>query len=251
MAEDQDEQSPWTRGGFIGAAVVVAVVVVLGIVLAVTAVTGRDDAQATPAPTPGASASEGVAAPAPSSPPPDDDGSVCGLDGEQLDGTLATAPDAEWQYQGTTAYPTSSTYGPGRTSEEGVRSCFQRSPAGALLMAANSLTQGSDPATAPGWVQYAIADGDNRAQLVNDIVAPSGATDSRIELLGFRLLAYDGDTARIDLAARTAADGATVTVSGVYELVWQSGDWKINSDVAEPLNVAMIPDLAGYISWRA
>lgn len=249
MAEEQDEQSPWTRGGFIGAAVVVAVVAVLGIVLAITTTTGPDEEQA--APTPTTTASEPVTAPEASAPPSQGDGSVCGLDGEQLTGTLPTAPAAEWQYQGTTAYPTSSTFGPGETSADGVRSCFQRSPEGAVLMAANAFVQGSDPATAGPWGEYAIADGENRAQLVSDLGNTSGGADSRIDLVGFRLLAYDGDTARVDLAARTTVGGDTVTVSGVYELVWGDGDWKINSDVDEPLDIAAIPDPAGYISWAA
>ena len=71
-----------------------------------------------------------------------------------------------------------------------------------------------------------------------------------MSIVGFRLLHYDGETARVDLAARASSQGQTVTVSGVYELIWQDGDWKISADVAEPLNVATIPDLAGYIPWE-
>lgn len=66
---------------------------------------------------------------------------------------------------------------------------------------------------------------------------------------GFRILAYDGSSARVDVGSRGSVQGQTVTVSGVYELVWQDGDWKLSTDVPEPLNVAAIPDLTGYIAW--
>jgi hypothetical protein len=31
--------------------------------------------------------------------------------------------------------------------------------------------------------------------------------------------------------------------------VWQNGDWKISTDVAQPLNIAAIPNASGYVSW--
>lgn len=251
MTEDQDDQSPWTRGGFIGAAVIIAVIVILGIILAVTLTMRSLAEQERPDPTPVASDGATITSPEPSTPPAAAGGSVCGLEGEELEGSLATAPDAEWQYQGTTAYPTSATFGPGETSDDGARFCFQRSPAGALFMAANAFTQGSDPELAAEWVDYAVAEGGNRTDLVANMGSASGDANSRTDLIGFRLLAYDGDSARVDLAVRGTFDGTTVTVSGVYELVWQGGDWKISSDVAEPLNVAAIPDAAGYIAWGA
>jgi hypothetical protein len=36
----------------------------------------------------------------------------------------------------------------------------------------------------------------------------------------------------------------------VYLLAWEAGDWKLSvTDPNAPINVANIPDLAGYISW--
>ncbi|WP_454044647.1 hypothetical protein [Cellulosimicrobium sp. Marseille-Q8652] len=245
MATDDNEQNPFTRPGFIAAAVVVALVVVLGIVIAIVNATRSDD----PAPAP-SSPSPTMSA-APTSEPSDvaDGASVCGLEGVELSGTLSIAPEAEWAYQGTTAYPTSPEYGPRETTADGVRFCFQHSPTGALFMAANALVQGSDPAVSGAWVDYSLADGPYRDELIGQVGDTSGSEGTRMNLAGFRMLAYDGDTARVDLAVRASSGGQNVTLSGVYELVWQDGDWKISADVAQPLNTATVPDLAGYITW--
>ncbi len=246
MATDDNEQNPFTRPGFIAAAVVVAIVVVLGIVIAIVNATRSDDPDPTePSPTsPTTSA-------APTSEPSDVAGgaSVCGLEGEELAGTLSTAPAADWAYQGTTAYPTSPEFGPGETSADGVRFCFQHSPTGALFMAANALVQGSDLAVSQAWIEYGLADGPYREELIGQVGDTSGSQGTRMSLAGFRMLAYDGDTARVDLAVRASSEGQNLTLSGVYELVWQDGDWKISADVAQPLNTATVPDLAGYITW--
>ena len=246
MAEDNEEQSPFTRRGFVAATVVVALIVVLGLVIVIVNMT-RDD----PDPAPTSSTSTEPTTAAPTSEPPEAVGgaSVCGLPGEVLEGTLTTAPAAEWEYQGTTAYPTSSEFGPGDTSAGGVRFCFERSPEGALFAAANSLVQGSDPSIAEEWLQYIVAEGPFRDQLLADVGSGTTGEGTRLAIVGFRVLAYDGETARIDLAVRGTSQGQTITLSGVYELVWQEGDWKISADVAQPLNMATIPDTAGYIAW--
>jgi hypothetical protein len=49
-------------------------------------------------------------------------GSVCGLEGEKLSGTVTTAPAAEWKFQDVYAYPTSTTFGPGETAARATRS---------------------------------------------------------------------------------------------------------------------------------
>lgn len=247
MSTDDTEPSPWTRPPFITAAIVVAAIVMLGTVLGVRALT-------TDSPEPAAAPTTALASSAHSPTPttlPTDQPSICGLTEHETSGTVTIAPETEWAYQGTTAYPTSEEFGPGDIDSTGARRCFQRSPEGALLMAANAVVQGSDPTTASAWAQSVLADGRFHDQLVTELGTPSTTTNSRVSIVGFRVLAYDGDTARIDVAIRGTFDASTVIVSGVYDLVWQRGDWMISSDVEEPLNVAMIPDLAGYIAWGA
>jgi len=240
--DDEAPQNPFTRPGFITATVVVAIILILGILVVVRTAGSNDPAAApTGGADPGASVtpdpSEAAAEP-----------SVCGLDGEVLSGSLTSAPDAKWEYQGTVAYPTSTTYGPGETTADGVRYCFQHSPAGALFMAANAITQGSDPAVSAAWADQVLAEGPFRDQLLTDVGAGS-SEGTRLRLAGFRILSYDGETARVDLGVVGSSSGQAVTLSGVYELVWQGGDWKISTDVQAPLDMATIPDLAGYITW--
>ncbi|MEK8229337.1 hypothetical protein NKG05_30680 [Oerskovia sp. M15] len=139
MDTDDNEQNPFTQPGFIAAAVVVALLVVLGIAIAIMSATRSD----VPDPTPEPSSPAPTTSTAPTSEGSDGAGgaSVCGLGGDELTGSPSTAPDAEWAYQGTTAYPTSTKFGPGETNDDGVRYCFQHSPTGAVFAAANAAVQ--------------------------------------------------------------------------------------------------------------
>lgn len=249
MDDDNQSQSPFTRPGFIAAAVVVALIVVLGIVIAIVNVVRDDDADAEPAPGPETTAT------APTTEPPETTASesMCGLEGTELSGAVSTAPDAEWQFQDTTAYPTSPAYGPAEINGEGVRYCFQHSPEGALFAAANAAVQGSDPETVGPWLDYFIAEGPHREAVLSQ---GQGAAEEmagvRVDIGGFRVLSYEGDTARVDIALRGSSQGQTVNLSMVYALEWEDGDWKLTvTDPSTPINVATIPDLTGYIAWGA
>ena len=63
----------------------------------------------------------------------------------------------------------------------------------------------------------------------------------RLQVVGFRVLSYDGENARVDLAVRGSSEGTTVTASAVYKLVWEDGDWKINANVSTPFDFARFP----------
>lgn len=249
MASDETEQNPFSRPGFVLAALVVVLLIVAGVVVGVV-VAGRDDdpndsMEATPAPTstpgtsePSITEAEGV--------------SVCGLEGIELTGNLSTAPEAVWEFQGTTGYPTSSAFGPGETNADGVRYCFQQSPSGALFAAANAVAQGSDPTVQEAFATYFTATGPGRDAAIANAVSGS-ASSGRIEIAGFRLLEYGDGSARVDVAVRATSNGQTIYGSGVYPLTWEDGDWKlVVSDSGEmQYDFAQIPDLAGYISWGA
>ncbi len=242
MSIDSTEQtpSPFTRPGFITAALVVALVVVLGIVLAIVNAGRNPDPTSTTAPeatpTPAASSSSGDAE------------SICGLRGEELDGTVTTSPAADWQYVGTVAYPTSSTAGPGATDlAAGFGYCFQRSPEGALFAAAHALAVGFAPENR-AWLEYVVAPGPFREELLTEGTG-SSSEGIRARIGGFRVLSYDGATARIDLAGEGSTPAGSMTFSVVYELTWHDGDWKIRADTATPFDFSSIPNLAGYVTW--
>lgn len=236
--------SAFTRPGFLVSAVLIALILVLGVIVAIRV--AGDSSSTTPPP-----ASTSPAAPTSPSPTASSDAgaSVCGLPAGPETGGLTTPPAVTWAFQGTIAYPTSPEFGAGKTAAEGYRYCFQRSPAGAVVMAANALAQGSDPEVGDAWAEYVLGSGRYRNQLADEIGAGTGAEGSRLKIAGFRMLAYDGKTARVDLGVQGSSQNQTLTVSGVYELVWQDGDWKISADVEDPLDISTIPDLGGYVPW--
>ena len=247
-SDDENQQSPFAKPGFLISAVIVVLVVVAGVFLGIMNAT-RDEPEsdaATPAPS--------SATPTPTTEPADmpSGGSVCNLAGESLSGTLSTAPETTWEYQDTLAYPTSPEFGPGETNAESVRYCFQQSPEGALFAAANAVAQSSGPGSV-AWINYFLSEKTvGRDELLTDLTPSSGrAPDTRFSIEGFKILAYDGSTARVELAGRAAASGQTTYISIVYDLVWENGDWKLlPQDSPNPLRLAQIPDLAGYVLWR-
>lgn len=245
--DTEQQQSPFSRPGFIISAVVVALIVVLGAVIGIVVAT-RDDPGSAAAPS-----SSPAPTTAPSSEPSEVAGgaSVCGLGDVVLTGSVSTAPAAQWEFQGTTAYPTSPEFGPGESNEQGIRYCFEHSPEGAIFAAANAVVQGSDAATSPDWIAYFLSeDAPDRAQLLSDVAAGTSAS-TRMNVAGFRLLDYAGTSARVDMAVRAVGSGNAVNASAVYDLVWEAGDWKLlPQDPSNPLQMAEIPDTAGYIAWE-
>ncbi|WP_146750806.1 hypothetical protein [Actinomyces sp. Z5] len=186
--------------------------------------------------------------------------SVCGLTGEvTVQARLAKAPDVDyWDYQGTTAYPVSEQYGPGATADTGYRYCFQHSPEGAVFAAANAVAHGdASDSDIVSWMTYFLAEGHSREELLSqDVDDNSGGTGStqgtRTQVSGFKLLSYDGQNAKVDVAVTGSVNGQVVYLSMVYELVWEDGDWKlVVDDPVAPINVATIPSVAGYIAMAA
>lgn len=247
MSSSTSEKSPFTRPSFIAAAMVIALIVVSGVMIGVLNATRKT-------PSPAAPDAQSAIPSTPQVEPSEAHGetSVCGLAGKVLEGRLPTGPTAEWQYQGTTAYPTSSEFGPGATDPAGFRYCFQHSPEGALFAAANALATATDQSLMPTWIEYFASKGANRDDLLSEgnvSKSTSNNEGTRLKLTGFRLLAYNGNTARVDLAVHGSTPNGTVTLSMVYELVWQDGDWKLNTDSENPVNVASIPNISGYVAF--
>lgn len=166
---------------------------------------------------------------------------------------MTAPPEAEWAYQGTTAYPSSEEFGPAAENVDGVRHCFQHSPQGALVAAANALVQAADPLVSSAWAEYFVSSGPNRAALLAEAQAggTANSADARMNIAGFRLLEYTGEGATVDIAVKGSADGAPVVGSFVYALIWDAGDWKLDASSPAPFSFAAIPDLAGYIAWGA
>lgn len=249
MADETEQQNPYMRRGFITAAVIVAVLIIVGGVVIFNGLAKSDDPSTDSTPTPqvsiGAtpSASSAVAGGA----------SVCGLDAVKMTGTLDRAPETTWDYAGTTAFPVSKEFGPGRQIDSGIQTCFSRTPGGAVMAASVGIGYLLNSDTVRPWQEYALASGSIRDELLREppSTADAAASTMRSSVSGFRLLKYDGQSANVDVAVTTTLKGKTTYMSVVMPLVWENGDWRANySEADKEIQPAMLPNIAGYVQWE-
>ena len=249
-SENSNERAWYLRRGFIIAAAVLVVIIIMGIVVIVI---GPPDKGATASPTtpPGANRStENVSPPiqVPTTAPAAT-GSTCGPTTVQLDGTVTTAPAAQWALVGTTYAPQSAAVGPGRTASDGLRECFARTPQGALFAAANLLAMGSEPQLVKEMTRNLTVPGRGRdTDIQQQATARAPATTTRYQLGGFKILAYDGTSSRIDLAVIAP----NLNVSIVYDLRWYGGQWMVvpADDGQAQIPGSQLSDLSGYVLWQ-
>ncbi len=239
--------SPWTQKGFIASAVIVGLLIILGAVLVFTRPSDGDD-RADPKPRPTASSSSSTTSP--TTKPSDD--SACELPaGDQL--VPATAPlDTEWELVGTMAAPTApDTHGPGRVGN-GLRTCFAKTPTGALYAAANFVASASAPELRERAMDELTAVGAGRDRALEEAQEPQADSGSRVQLEGFTFLHYTGEAATVDLAFRASrTDGTSGLAHMPISLVWESGDWKASLPASGEVfpGVGPVPDLTGYTPW--
>lgn len=251
MSEQDDEQRWFTRPAFLASA---AFVILLAAIAGGVTIAGLVKSDREEGPTQSQASTPAAPTDAAPSPTQTSDESICGLEGAVTEPRRMTAaPSVQWAYDRTVAYPTSDDFGPKKSNDEGVRYCYQRSPEGALLAAANGATQATDADRLGAWLDYSLASGPYRDQILAE--APGSADSgpgSRLAIRGFKLLDYTGDTARVDLALEGVGERETVTLSMIYTLVWENGDWKLQVDDPEvPIDVVSLPSLTGYIPWEA
>lgn len=227
----------------IGSAVVVAAIVVLGLVLSLTNIFGGETE-----PTANPSAPSPSTATATATQTAQNEASVCGLEAVELSGTVTTAPTATWALVGTTAAPPIEGQGPGKIDGDGFRSCYARTPTGALVAAANYAAIGSYAPLRARFYDEATVPGPGRDALLKKPITGAGDGGTRVQIAGFRVLRYDGNQADVDIAFRTS-NGAVG--ASVLNLQWSGGDWKIRvaDDGTELSPVVQLPSLSGYTLW--
>lgn len=140
--------------------------------------------------------------------------------------------------------------GPGETTEDGLRTCYQRTPEGALVAAVNYMGAGTDARLVVPMYEYATAKGPGRKALISSAREKDGVGSNRAELVGYRILGYDGETAKVDVALQLET-GQYLSV--VNDMVWEDGDWKVitTDQGAAPTQPSQIADLHGYVLWGA
>jgi hypothetical protein len=236
-AETNEDQNPLTKPKFIISAVVVAIIVALGIILALLP---KGSGNADPAPTAGSTAT------ASAQPSTSAAGSVCGLpDGNQSKPVSAPA-DTIWELVGKIAAPTSpKQYGPGTTAVNGLRSCFAHSPTGALYAGANIVILASSGHN-DLVIQNLTIEGPERDKMLKSS-APAGTTnDTPFQLAGFKLTDYSGDRAVIEYGFKVS-NGTFGSLPVVLQ--WSGGDWKAVPPPSGQPEGKQLADLSGYIPW--
>jgi hypothetical protein len=246
-AADPIGDNPWLRPGFLASCCVVAVILSLGFYVGVSKIAaGREGATvqasaASKAPPAGSRAGRNTGCALPDPVPDSPTDSPVTIDRRQT----------AWRYSNAMAYPVSPVYGPGRTSDQGFRYCFQHSAVGALFAAANSMAfDDVDAAQALAYSEYLLAEGPYRQQQLAEDYVPHDP-DIRLQIIGYRILSYTGDEALVDIAARASTAQETMIISCVMDLVWQRGDWRLSTDRPDPTNVVRIGDTTGYSQWSA
>lgn len=249
------------RPGFVAASFGVSLLVVAGIGVSIIAAVdddGAGDANARAHPQTSSQTSAATAVPDPVSAQAAAivSPSTCGLPEIALDSAadpsgwkLALAPETSWREVDVNLAPSGQGAGPAAVHGDGFAYCFQRSPEGALLTAANFLVQSNTPGLRAPVLDYTLAPGVHRQPLLVDAGAAAGAV--RLQIVGYRMLAFDGESARVDVAQRVTVDGATNVIAAVVDLQWVDGDWRIPTDDPHPVRMQALSDVGGYTRWGA
>ncbi|MEV8150513.1 hypothetical protein AB0O52_20515 [Arthrobacter sp. NPDC080073] len=232
-----EDQNPLTKPKFIISAVVVAIIVALGIILALV-----PKGNGTTAPEP----STAAASTSSTQPSATEAASVCGLPaGDQS--KPATAPaDTKWELVGKIATPTSpQQYGPGKTQANGLRSCFAHSPTGALYAGANVVILASSGRN-DLVLQYLTVDGPERDKMLKSSTSASSSGSPSFQLAGFKLTDYSGDRAVIEYGFKVS-NGTFGSLPVVLQ--WTGGDWKAVPPASGQPEGKQLADLNGFIPW--
>ena len=237
---DHDDENPYKRKGFNFGAVLFVVLFLAATVIGLTSSRGGGDEVATPAATSSPAAAPQVAA---------SDKSVCGLPGYEETGTLTEAPATTWTFVGSMAAPGSEQAGPGAIGNDGVRSCYAHTVDGAVTAVANIWAMGSDARLARLSLEKMTAPGAGRDAAIAANIPPAN-TGLSVQIVGVKVLSYDGRDATVDVAFRSSTGQL---LSFPAPVTWAEGDWKsvLTDDGQPPLRPVALQSLGGYIPWEA
>jgi hypothetical protein len=170
---------------------------------------------------------------------------VCGLPSGDQAKPATTPADTKWELVGKIAAPTSPTqFGPGKTEDNGLRSCFAHSPTGALYAGANMIVLGSS-GRPDLLAQHLVVEGPERDKMLSE-PPTSAPTTAPFQIAGYKVVDYSGDRAVIEYGL-TAANGSVGSVPVAMQ--WQGGDWKWVLPATGMAEARQLSDLNGFISW--
>lgn len=163
--------------------------------------------------------------------------SICGLEGFETVPTLTTNPDVVWDQVHVMTVVPSGESGPAETHPSGFRSCYAHTAEGALLATANLIGQMRDP------------------DIYVETLAYSGTTGSYpgepldMQIVGFRLVYYNGNSSVITIAFEVDDGLGGYLQSFALALLWQDGDWRIDTSLQE--GWFSLESLDEFVPWSA
>ncbi|MGO4806513.1 hypothetical protein AB4089_15450 [Arthrobacter sp. 2MCAF15] len=238
--ESTTESNPFTKPGFIIAAALVVALIAAAVVIFLLP---KGQESAPPAPAPAESSNTATASPSASATAGQ---SICGLPSSS-ESSLGAAPKTKWELVGTMAAPTDPKIGPGKTDDQGIRSCFAHTPTGALYAAVNLWALGIDPSKERAIAERLAAKGPGRDAGMKTPTSAAPASAVKVQIAGFNV-SYTANQTVVELAFK-ADNGALASVRTT--LLWQDGDWKgVVADNGAPLEEPrQVRDLSGFILW--
>lgn len=238
--KNTEPRNPFSRRGFIAAAIVVGIIVLAAIIVLVTSLTRGS----------GVNTAQPTAGPSTSTTPGGDpaDKSVCGLPGLETESALTVAPTNEWELVGSVAAPTDPEgAGPGATAGQ-FRTCFAHTAEGALFAAVNSVAASTDSRNSSRMWEL-LADGPAKDTVKAAGEQPTSTSNTRLQVAGFKVNSYSAAEATIDVAYTITSEGGSL-VSYPTVVRWEDGDWKVViTETGAPIAPGPLSNLGGYIPW--
>jgi hypothetical protein len=235
------ERPPWTRPGFVAAAVLVGLIVLAGLMVALWP--SPNSRQANP-PGPGQPADTSTPDQRPATSLP------------TAVPTVAPA-DVHWQLVHQVALPVSASAGPYRSTDT-TASGYAHTPVGALIAAAQissrSALHNGRAVWEPTLTQQFVPspDRDSLLQALRAQPDTEAEPGELSQLSGFRYLSYTPDTAVVGLVDRAPGQSDTFYITTVT-MLWQDGDWRMVAPPGGSWTAASqkLTDLSGVIAWGA
>lgn len=229
QTEEQAKRAPWVLLAFVGVLVLVAAGVWA---LRVFVFEPSETAEPTPQPT-----SSQEPGPVETSTPSADNGCVLNTTNQDIS---TTPPEAvRWVVDRWAVLPEVEGAGP-CVEQDGYRVGFAPTETGAVLAVYHYFVHGipgSPDEGTRGLLEYGLLDGPLKDSIMQQVTDVENGVEVRIpdsdyrgvELSGYKVSNFDGDTAVIDLLIRNESSAGSLTA----KLVWQDNDWRIDPATAD------------------
>lgn len=151
--------------------------------------------------------------------------------------------DLRWTPFLSAAVPTSPILGPTRV-DGALRRCYQHSPAGALVAAANISLAQYDPTQGRAVVEGQFLAGPGRDKALRDL---AGSTGTPGQVVAFRLNGCTPSACNVDLVFF----GQGMYAAAVVPMAWSGGDWVVDGTRVLPDGGLVQGIPAGFTAWGA